>query len=295
MSNPEHILQRNNLFKSPLTSETYRSIYYGEVISIDDDTEGGRIKVRIASLDFRTYDNDLPWCYPIRPRFFHAYPKVGELVRIFLEDIRYVNKARFWEGSIISQPHKIELDTRITALSTSNIGQIKPEPSSKTYPDATGVFPDIEDIALVGRVNTDIILKVNQVHIRAGKHENEDIFKLNKKNPAQISLVYEHDTDTDTMYSNTVVFSDKIALISHTGNPKFKAANLNDVDRKRIFDEGHPIARGDVLVEALKILRNAIIAHIHGYSGLPAVKDSLILELEKIDFNNILQENIVIN
>ena len=55
-----------------------------------------------------------------------------------------------------------------------------------------------------------------------------------------------------------------------------------------------PFARGDVLIEALNIIRNAIINHIHGYSGLPA--DKVALEnLEKINFDAILQKNIVIN
>ena len=37
-----------------------RTIFYGEVISIDDETDGGRIKVRIPELDNRTSDEDLP-------------------------------------------------------------------------------------------------------------------------------------------------------------------------------------------------------------------------------------------
>lgn len=89
--------------------------------------------------------------------------------------------------------------------------------------------------------------------------------------------------------------SDKIALISHSGDPKIKAARLTPNDRARIFENGHPIARADVLVEALNIIRNAIIAHIHGYSNLPADKNAIINDLEKIDFNAILQENIVTN
>ena len=41
------------------------------------------------------------------------------------------------------------------------------------------------------------------------------------------------------------------------------------------------MARADVLVEALKIMRAAIIRHIHGYSGLEADKTSTINDLEK--------------
>ena len=62
-----------------------------------------------------------------------------------------------------------------------------------------------------------------------------------------------------------------------------------------IFRKGHPLGRGDVIVEALELLRKAIIQHIHPYSGVPADKSNIIIDLEKIDFTKILQKNIVIN
>jgi hypothetical protein len=289
------IIQTTNPFKKDGGFTVRRTIYYGEVISIDDNTDGGRIKVKIPDLDNRTGNADLPWCYPLLPKFFHLYPQVGEIVRVFIEDINYPQRSRFWLGSVISQPQKIGLDTVYTALSTTNMGLTIPEPAPSTYPDAEGVFPLKSDVAIVGKVNTDVILRINEVHIRAGKHENDDILKLNIKNPAQISLVYEQKDVDGEFSSNTVILSDKIALISHTGEPKFKAANLKNEDRQRIFDEGHPIARGDVLVEALNIIRKALISHIHGYSNLPADKNSIIRDLENINFEQILQNNIVTN
>ena len=42
-------------------------------------------------------------------------------------------------------------------------------------------------------------------------------------------------------------------------------------------------------------MRRAIIAHIHGYSGQPADKNSIINDLEAINFEGMIQENIVIN
>ena len=273
-----------------------RTIYYGEVISIDDNTDGGRIKVRIPDLDNRTGNIDLPWSYPLLPKFFHLFPQVGEIVRIFIEDIKFPEKSRFWLGSVVSQPHKIGFDSKYTALSTTNLGLTAPESAPSTYPDALGVFPLKTDVAIVGKVNTDIILKLNEVHIRAGKHENDNVLKLNVKNPAEISMVFEPKVGTENeYYSNTVIMSDKIALISHSGNPQFKAARLTPEDRIRIFEEGHPIARADVLVEALEILRSALINHIHGYSGLGADKTEVIRKLEEIQFEAILQKNVVTN
>jgi hypothetical protein len=290
------ILQKSNPYK-PVgqTDIITRTIYYGEVTSIEDPTDGGRIKTRIIGLDNRTANIDLPWCYPLMPKFFHVYPQVGEMVRIFIEDTKYPERSRFWLGSIISQPHKIGFDSIYTALSTTNMALIMPESAPTTYPDAEGIYPLKTDVAIIGKVNTDIILRINEVHIRAGKHENDNVLKLNVKNPAEISLIYEQKKESDTFYTNTIITSDKIALISHSGIPQFKAARLESKDRERIFEEGHPVARGDVLVEALNIIRNALINHIHGYLNLPADKNAIINNLEKINFESILQKNIVTN
>jgi len=295
MSLDKPVIQTTNPYRKEEVYEVTRTIYYGEVISIEDSTDGGRIKVRIQGFDNKTANEDLPWCYPMLPKFFHVYPQIGEMVRIFIEDIKYPERSRFWLGSIISQPQKIGYDSIYTALSTTNFGLTIPEKAPTTYPDADGVFPLKTDVAIVGKVNTDIILRLNEVHIRAGKHENGNILKLNTKNPAQISMVYEPMTNSEEFYSNTIITSDKIAIISHSGNPQFKSARVEAKDRERIFAEGHPIARGDVLVEALNIIRTALINHIHGYSNLPADKNSVINDLEKINLDAILQKNIVIN
>ena len=273
-----------------------RNIHYGEVVSIDDPTDGGAIKVKILGLDNHITDNEkLASCFPLLPKFFHVYPQIGELVRVFLSDVRFPQLGRFWLGSIISQPQKIGYDSLYTALSTTNVGVSVPLPAPTTYPDAIGVFPTKNEIALVGKENTDIILRDSQVELRAGKHDSNDILKLNILNPATLSLTYEKLPESDDVYSNTLVLSDKIALISHEGIPTFRAARIDSEERARIFEQGHPIARGDVLVEALNIIRNALINHIHGYSALPADKNSIINDLEKINFENILQKNIVIN
>ena len=297
------ILQTTNPYKR---EDTYirdtRTIFYGEVISIDDDSDGGRIKVKITGMDNQFTNDNLPWCYPLLPKFFHLYPQVGEVVRVFIEDARYPQRSRFWLGSVISQLQKVGFDSFYGAFSTTNLSITSPEPAISTYPDANGVFPLKTDVAIIGKVNTDVILRINEVHIRAGKHENDNILKLNTLNPAEISLVYEQSTTTTpttttgtTFQSSTIIMGDKIALISHTGNPKFKAARLESKDRERIFNEGHPIARGDTLVQALEIIRNALINHIHGYTNLAADKTAAITDLEKINLDAILQKNIVVN
>lgn len=291
------IIQTSNPHKKEYARITRnRTIFYGKVISISDETDGGRIRVRIPEFDKDTADNELPWCYPLMPKFFHIYPQVDEMVRIFLEDNKFTERSRFWLGSIISQPQKIGLDTEFSALSTTNLGVKQPERAPSTYPDADGVFPTKSDVAIVGKVNTDVILRINEVHIRAGKHENGEILKLNTENPASIDMVFEPlDDNVENYYSNTIIQSDKIAIISHEGNPSFKATKLSPADRTRIFEEGHPIARADVLVDALEVFRKALLGHVHGYSNLIADKNEVINSLEKLQLELIMQKNIVTN
>jgi hypothetical protein len=243
-----------------------RTIYYGEVVSIIDATDGGQIKVKIPDLDNKTGNADLPPCYPMMPKFFHSYPKVGEMVRVFIEDVKYPQRSRYYEGPVISQPQKIGFDSIYTALSTTNMALVAPDPAPSTFPDADGVYPLPEDIAIVGRINTDVILRINQISIRVGKHENDNPLKLNVKNPATIDMYFEPDNLVDTnptYHSDTIIQADKIAILSHTGNPQFKAARLTPQDRQKIFENGHPLGRADLIVEALNIIRNAMVQHIH--------------------------------
>lgn len=273
-----------------------RSIYYGEVISIDDEFDSSRIKVRIPDVDKTIGNDDLVYCYPLMPRFFHILPKIGEVVRIFIEDVRMPQRSRFWLGSVISQPHKIEYDLNFSALSTTNIGLTKPDKAPSTIPDAKGLYPEKDDIGIMGRLNTDILLKPNQIILRAGKHEPNDKLKLNIKNSASLSLNFDADTKNKGVdyYSNAIMIADKIALVSHTGNPRLKTHSLTVEDRQRIFDSCHPIPRGDVLVEILKMFKKALSTHVHQYSNV--VPDPLALnEINKIDFDLLLQKNIVIN
>jgi hypothetical protein len=295
MSYDKPYLQTSNPYRKLTNKENpVRNIYYGEVVSIDDPFEGGRIKVKIPDFDNKTPNNDLPFALPMLPKFFWILPQVGEVVRVFIEDIRYPQRGRHWMGSIISQPQKIGYDGYFSALSTTNVSTLNPEPTPSSIPDAYGVFPDKKDVAIVGRNNTDIILKDKQIQIRTGKHTIDNVLSLNKENPAFIQMDFFKNEDKSTQ-STVVTMANKIAILSHEGTPKFKSNLLSKSDIDRIFNEAHPMGRGDLIVEALEIIRKAIIQHIHGYSGLPADKNAIINELQKIDFSKILQENIRIN
>jgi hypothetical protein len=271
-----------------------RSIYWGEVIDNDDKIDGGGLKVRVNTLDNNIKNAELPFAYPLLPKFFHIIPKVGELVRVFIEDTKYPQRSRYWMGSIISQPTKISFEDITTALATTNLGNAKPDETIDTLPEAKGVYPEKNDIAIVGRLNNDIVLRDNEVELRAGKHENNNPLKLNQKNVGSIRLVFENNQD-DTFRSSAIVLADKIALITHSGKPKFKSNSLTKEDRDVIFEKGSGILKGTPTIKYLEVFRQAILQHIHGYSALNPDKNDVITQLEKLDFTALLNNNIVTN
>lgn len=236
----KRILQSDPYRKNDNKENGIKNVYWGEVINIDDVTQGGRIKVRIANLDNQIPNENLVDCYPLLPRFFHIFPKVGEVVRIVLEDVRYPQRSRFWIGSVISQPQKINFDNVYSSLSTTNLAVSAPEDAPSTNPEAAGVYPNLADVAVLGRNNTDIILRDNDLEIRAGEHELNDNLTLNTRNPASIRLVFDEVTGNTQTRSSNMIMADKIALISHDGIPKFPFGQLTKEDRDRIFSQGRP-------------------------------------------------------
>lgn len=295
MSYEKKYIQTSDPYKKETNKENaVRNIYYGEVISIDDPNEGGRIRVKIPDFDNKTPNNNLPLAMPMLPKFFWIIPQVGEVVRVFIEDTRYPQRGRHWMGSIISQPQKFGYDGYFTALSTTNVSNVNPEANPSSFPDVAGVYPSTKDIALVGRDNTDVLLKEKEIQIRVGKHVINNVLALNKENPAFIQMNF-FSTDESKTQSTIVTMADKIALLSHDGTPKFKTNNLDQDEINRIFNEGHPLLRGDLAVKAFEMIRDAIIQHIHGYNGLSADLSGAIVQLQKIDFSKLLQPNIRIN
>lgn len=272
-----------------------RYIYWGEVVSVNDKYGGGSLKVRIPELDNNIEDINLSDCYPLLPKYFHILPKKGEIVRIFIENNKYPQRGRLWIGSIISQLQKISYDNIYTALSTTHLGVVEPEKNIDEYPDAKDVFPDDEDIALIGRENNDIILKKNSTLIRVGKHLDGNLYKLNKKNIGLIQLDFNNVNNKKEKISEAIFMFDKIALLTHNGDPKIKSYDIDNEYKNKIFKSCHPLAKADYLIEYLEIIRNTLINHIHPYSGLPSDKSGALLDLVKIDFNKIKKEDIVTN
>lgn len=308
---------------SVLSSVTIKTVQIGKVVSIDDNNALGRIKVRIPGPTSIGGDGDLPiekipWSYPMIPKFFGVTPKIDEAVFVIVFSQDKLHSDRLYFGPIISQYSNLEFDSiNDRALTPFSFAQIPPKQNYEEINAINGVFPKKEDIAIQGRYNTDIILRRNEILIRAGKfvtsepnQNNPYPFEFNSSSQGfiqiknDIPLEEEKENAVPIRGSVTNIMANKINLLGYANSsPRF---NINQVDQLsddevlNILKNAHPLPFGDILIQYLRLFKTAFINHVHNNNGLKAtgtgdksvqnfVKDAEALE------NAMLSKNIRIN
>ena len=289
-----------------------------EVISVMDDSDGLRIKAMSIHDKGVSYEK-IPYAFPLLPKTFQVVPKIGEAVLLVYSEMGNENSQRYYIGPIISQPqnmtdspYKGGTDVGTSLLQGSKIA---PYPQISQFAATDGAFPKVEDVAVVGRVSEDIILKDGEIDIRCGVRLKSDYdgdvdnngmvgnVIFNSKNPAYIQLKQCKNKGGET-YTNVV--SDKINLISHKyespntinlTNPSSTNDRINDnlireEDFEHIMKQLHQIPYGDVLVEVLELMRRVILTHKHPFPQMVPILGVNEQELVGKDLKSMLSPDI---
>lgn len=308
----------------PVTANAViKTIQIGRVVSVDDSDALGRIKVRIPGPTNVGGDADLPlekipWSYPMVPKFFGVTPKVDEAVFVMVFSQDKLHSDRLYFGPIISQYPNLDFDSiNDRALTPFTFAQVPPKVNYQRIGQLNGVFPRIDDVAIQGRYNTDIILRRNEILIRAGKFVTS---KPNDNNP----YPFEFNTSTQGFIqirndipleppkeqgeqmrgSVANIMANKVNLLGHIdSDPRF---NINQIDQLsddeilNILKNAHPLPFGDVLVEYLRLFKTAFINHVHNNNGLKPTGTgdksvaNFVKQAEALE-NAMLSKNIRIN
>ena len=261
-------------------------LYAGYVASVDDNYHGGRIKAVIET-DAGKDLKDVPYAFPAMPKLMHVKPKMFEAVIVIVSNDKKSNAQRWYIGPIISQPDRMYFDPFASLKATDLLSgaMVPPSTSVDNYSGTTGALPADEDVALLGRKNTDVILSENDVRIRAGvrltdgeKHK----VTFNRDAPAYIKLKYHETplvssalTEHEQTRSTATIVADKINLISQNGdgafNPNELTEGIGDDKMNEILAKAHRLPYGDILCEFFSYFLKMYKAHSHPSNGAPPI------------------------
>jgi hypothetical protein len=146
----------------------------GRIRAVEDLTigsEGGRLTDPVGSVKNQTeraikegawkpWGRKDPFLFsPFLPTQLNIIPKQGEAVKFIYYNPNNTTENREYIGPLIGQPHRIfKDDYRKGRLHTSVGTNVAALPQIIDSTDSVGVFPSPDDVSIVGRKNTDIVL-----------------------------------------------------------------------------------------------------------------------------------------
>ena len=296
-------------------------IKQGTVESIEDELDGGRIKVRLVE-DKDKPLSELPYAFPLNPKIFQCVPKVNEGVFVICSEFKNSKSQRYYIGPIISQmqdigdaPYNYGSGSANSLTQGAIVDSFKP---ISNFAVTDGSFPDKSDIAIIGRKGEDIIVRDDEIDLRCGIRsealgdEDESLVGnvlFNTKNPTYIQMKHKPHLTSDSDGVINLV-ADKINIVSHQDtdndinvklvNPNSKKNGkseplLHDSDLETLMTQLHQLPYGDVLVEILNKIIKALTNHTHAMNGLPPCQGLSITQVNDIDLNTLLSKHVRIS
>jgi hypothetical protein len=283
-------------------------IRFCKVVSIIDDTDADRIKVRLSPEDnYKTVD-DIDYAFPLLPKFFHVKPKEGEAVLVLLTTNNNGNSQRYYIGPVISQDHKIYKDPFFMGADSYLRGAFKPfDVAPRMDPEKDGILPNDEDIVIRGRKNADIQITDDDIRIKAGvkvvANGSETKMAFNIKNPSYHKLKYHNNPLIGDTYSTSTIVADKINLLSNNSPNYFVTTDrkdlITDEELNKVIESAYKLPYGEKLVEFLKVFVDAFLKHTHDFpmmSPNPFYTSSLLAQKANLlDRGELLSDTVRIN
>lgn len=252
-------------------------VRFCKVLSLDDDTDADRIKVRLSPEDNSKTLDEIDYAFPLLPKMIHIKPKIGEAVLILLTTANDGNSQRYYIGPVISQDHRIYNDPYFSGGDAFLRGSYKKfDVAPRMKPEQNGTLPNDNDVVIRGRKNSDIQITDDDIRIKSGVKiigENKYDISFNEKNPAYVKVKYHLNPLNDGSQSTTSIVSDKIFLLSNSSPNYFNTTDrknlITDEELNKILNAAYKLPYGELLIDFLNVFVKAFIEHTHDFSMLP--------------------------
>jgi len=167
--------------------------YPSIVLDNDDPVMLGRVRARVLTDNYNDVISSItnpPWneekdkwtsrdpfiFNPLLPYFLYQVPKKDELVYGFYYNKDYKYQNQFYVQAMFSSPTLSPFEYYVGAQKFTGVGgqyknplPLKNQDGSYASPKNVGVFPEPGDNAILGRGSADLIVKEDEVLLRAGK------------------------------------------------------------------------------------------------------------------------------
>lgn len=253
-------------------------VRYCKVLSVSDDADADRIKVKLSPEDnYKTLDK-IDYAFPLLPKAIHIKPKEGEGVFVFLAENNEGNSQRYYIGPVISQDQMIYKDPFLMGGDSFMRGAFKPfAPAPRMDPNKEGILPNDDDIVIRGRKNADIQITEHDVRIKAGvkltNEENPSDMMFNIKNPSYHKIKYHINPLKGETYSTSTIVADKINLLSNKSPNHFETTDrkdlITDEELNNVIESAYKLPYGEKLVEFLNTFVTAFLNHTHNFPMVP--------------------------
>lgn len=288
-----------------LTSE--QVIFPGYVYDNQDPMMLGRLRVIPETKNYRDIiksvvdwneekdvwtDKDPLIFLPLLPYYLYQVPKINEYVHILYQNKEFPFKNQFYIQGPLSSPMNVNFQYYQSAKKFLATGDRLKQSLSLKNNDGTfrdvrskGIFPEPGDNAILGRGSADMIVKENEVLIRAGKVNNfdPDQFPIANSRRAFLQL---------TNFTQTKVNGEPETIITSNQVPKFISKmiiwDISNLDNQKDKFNGS-VGLYNVLPSSATTTTNITPSSISNLS----IGTNFTGPLEEIKFNANSLENVV--
>ena len=283
-------------------------VRFCKVVSIADDTDADRIKVRLSPEDNDKTIDEIDYAFPLLPKMFHVKPKEGEAVLVLLSVTNDGNSQRYYIGPVISQDDAIFKDNFFGGADSFLRGAFKKLGTAPRMDEnKKGILPNDDDVVIRGRKNADIQVTGDDVRIKAGvkivNGDNPYNMSFNTKNPAYAKIKYHQKKLNDNVNSTATIVADKINLLSNNSSYYYKLTDRDDLitddELNKVIESAYKLPYGEKLVEFLKVFVNAFSVHTHPFPMEPPcpyyLSELNVKKAELLDKKLLLSNTVRIN